>query len=319
MRRGVFQSKGSQPSGKPTCIMTVDVEDWFHILDVPLVSSPSQWEILPSRVERNFLHLLDLFADSETHVTCFFLGWIARRFPNLVRRAAHDGHEIASHGYAHCLVYRMTQDQFREDAGVARRILEDISGRPVLGYRAAGFSAGRGSPWFFEELVRAGYRYDASIFPARRNHGGFPAGKLRPYWVSTGAGRILEFPQTVKSIFGIRLCFFGGGYLRISPLRLIQLMSWWVRREQRPVIFYIHPREIDPHQPRLEMNLRRRFETYVNLGSTQRKIRALLANVEGTCFSEFIQRNDVWSAAVAEGNRPAAASATPEGAGLAGQ
>ena len=161
-----------QKSGQ--CIFSVDVEDWFHILDVPRAPDVASWSGLPSRVEANFRRLLDLFSAQGRYVTCFFLGWIAERFPHLVREAVARGHEIASHGYAHRLAYRMTRSEFRADALRSRLLLEDISGTPVIGYRAAGFSSTEATPWFFAELSASGYLYDSSVFPARRGHGGNP-------------------------------------------------------------------------------------------------------------------------------------------------
>jgi polysaccharide deacetylase family protein (PEP-CTERM system associated) len=286
-----FPPEGDTRAG---CILSVDVEDWFHILDV---SGPTaeNWDGLPSRIERNFLYLLDLFGETAVHATCFFLGWVARRFPALVRRAERAGHEIASHGDAHRLIYQMTPGEFFKDAVKSRKILEDISGREVLGYRAAGFSVTAATPWFFDKLIEAGYRYDSSIFPAARNHGGMPGACQVPYDVTTGSGKLLEFPATVTSVWGQPLCFFGGGYLRLSPLFLIKRMARRVLRQNRPVIFYLHPREIDPGHPRLPMSLRRRFTSYVRLESTEPKLRNLLATFPVTSFREMMLQNPAWA------------------------
>src|SRR5271156_1369877 len=168
----------------PRCIFSIDVEDWFHILDLPSTPPLSEWNRLPSHVEKNFLRLLDIVDERNVRVTCFFLGWVAERFPHLVREAKARGHEIASHGYSHGLIYQMTPKKFLDDASKAKRILEDVSGSPVLGYRSSGFSVTKETPWFFEKLMEAGYRYDSSVFPAPRGHGGMATSQYAPYRVS---------------------------------------------------------------------------------------------------------------------------------------
>jgi len=271
-----------------TNILTVDVEDWFHILDVPSVPDLSRWAGLPSRVERNFGKLLDLLEEGGARATCFFLGWVAERFPHLVREAVARGHEIASHGYAHRLVYTMTPLEFRADAVRARKLLEDLSGGPVTGYRSAGFSLTAGTPWFADELLAAGYAYDSSAFPARRGHGGLEGTRLDPHRQRRPAGDLVEFPVTVAEVFGRRLCFFGGGYLRLTPWPLVRRMARSVLRAGRPVIFYVHPREIDPGHPRLPMSLARSFKSYVNLRTTEGKIRRILAEFQVGTFADHL-------------------------------
>jgi polysaccharide deacetylase family protein (PEP-CTERM system associated) len=270
------------------CIFSVDVEDWFHILDLPSLQDLSRWNSLPSLVEKNFLRLLDLFDEKGVAVTCFFLGWIAERFPHLVREADRRGHEIASHGYAHRLIYEMSEHDFLEDAVRSRQILEDISGHAVAGYRSSGFSVTKRSPWFFDALVRAGYRYDSSLFPAKRSHGGIDGVPCAPYRLGPSPECLIEFPITVTPVLGRRLCFFGGGYLRFFPGCVIRRMAHKVLSEGRPVVFYIHPREIDPGHPRLPMSLGRTFKSYVNLNGTETKIRSILSEFRFQTFARFI-------------------------------
>jgi len=272
-------------------VLTVDVEDWFHILDVPSAPPLAEWAEMPSHVEKNFLRMLDLFSDHRATATCFFIGWVAERFPHLVREAAGRGHEIASHSYAHRLVYQMTRDEFYQDALRARKVLEDIAAVPVVGYRSAGFSVTDKTQWFFEALAEAGYEYDSSVFPAPREHGGMHAAQRGPHRVAAGSKSILEFPITVADLLGRPLCFFGGGYLRLFPHWLIRRMSHRVLGEGRPVVFYIHPREIDPAHPRLPMGLRRRFKSYVNLRSTENKLRRILTEFPVTSFRGFRSRH----------------------------
>jgi polysaccharide deacetylase family protein (PEP-CTERM system associated) len=281
----------------PKCVFSVDVEDWFHILDVPNAPQIEMWNELPSRVEQNFRQLLELFDETGARVTCFFLGWIAERFPQLVREAVAAGHEIASHGYAHRLTYTVTRDEFAQDARRSRSMLEDLAGVPVIGYRTAGFSATERTPWFFDELIAAGYRYDSSVFPARRDHGGNPRAEHRPHVVRADKGALVEMPVSVASICGAQTCFFGGGYLRLFPYSIVRRMSRVVLAEGRPVIFYIHPREIDPNHPRMAMNWRRRFKSYVNLHTTAPKIRCILNDFPVTTFRDYLANSEFASVA----------------------
>ncbi len=265
-------------------VVSIDVEDWFHILDLKSGPSLEEWSRLPSRVERNFLRMLEILGERSVKASCFFLGWVAERFPNLVKEAAAQGHEIASHGYAHRLIYTMTRDEFIEDARRTRTLLEDLSGDAVAGYRSAGFSVTRDTAWFFDALVDAGYRYDSSVFPAPRGHGGMKNGTRRPYRI----GSLVEFPITVAEFLGRPMCFFGGGYLRLFPYSLIRRKAHEVLRENRPVVFYVHPREIDPDHPRLEMPPARRFKSYVNLRTTEPKLRSILAEFPLTTFAGYL-------------------------------
>lgn len=271
------------------CVMSIDVEDWFHILDLPSTPRLVDWDRLPSRVERNFLRLLDLAAEHHVHCTCFFLGWIAAHHPNLVTAALRRGHEIASHGWAHRLAYQLTPDEFYEDAAKAKDVLEQISGCSVLGYRSAGFSLSDSNAWVFDELLHAGYVYDASVFPASRAHGGWRNGEYAPHLVKRPAGDLIEFPISVEEVLGYPYCFFGGGYLRLFPLAVIRRMTASVLRQARPAIFYVHPREIDPDHPRLAMNAWRQFKTYVNLSTTETKLQALLSEFEFVTLEELAE------------------------------
>jgi polysaccharide deacetylase family protein (PEP-CTERM system associated) len=275
-------------AGTLRSIFSIDVEDWYHILDVPSAPALTEWDALPVRVEANFRRLLDILAESDSHATCFFIGHIARRFPHLVREAKARGHEIASHSYEHRLVYTMSPAEFVEDASRSRKLLEDISGGPVLGFRASGFSVTEQTPWFFEKLVEAGYAYDSSTFPAARGHGGLKGGRMSPHRRQTPAGNLAEFPVTVAEVLGKRLCFFGGGYLRIFPYPVVKRMSRGVLGQGRPVIFYVHPREIDPTHPRLPMNAVRRFKSYVNLETTEAKVRRILRDFSVTTFQNYL-------------------------------
>jgi polysaccharide deacetylase family protein (PEP-CTERM system associated) len=274
-------------------VLTIDVEDWFHILDLPSTPPLGRWDDLPSHVEADFGKLLDILAERDVHVTCFFLGYVGKRFPHLVRRASEAGHEIASHGFAHRLIYEMTAEECYEDASVARKILEDAAGTAVVGYRASGFSLTEQVPWFYETLAEAGYEYDSSLFPARRNHGGMKTDRLGPFRIETAAGTIVEVPIAVARLLGKPFCFCGGGYLRLFPYPLIRRLSRAVLAEGRPVTFYVHPREINPDHPRLPMGWKRRFRTYVNLRSTEPKLRAILRDFPVTTMKAYLTQHPV--------------------------
>lgn len=272
----------------PQSIFSIDVEDWFNLSGTGQEPPPSQWDHLESRLEKNFRDLLELLAHGGGTATCFFVGYFARRFPHLVREAVVAGHEIASHGYFHRLVYEMSPAAFQEDALASRKLLEDISGGPVRGFRAPAFSVGERTPWFFDRLAEAGYRYDSSIFPARHQTGGLASSRLDPHEVPTSAGVIAELPVTVMPMLGTRLCFFGGGYLRLFPYPVIRTMGRRALNERRPIVFYIHPREIDPDHPRMPLSRRRRFTCYVNLRSTRPKIERILRDFHVTSFERYL-------------------------------
>lgn len=298
------------------CIFSVDVEDWFHILDVPAAPPMARWPALPSRVERNFHRLLNLFSETGKHATCFFVGWIAERFPHLVREATARGHEIASHGYAHRLAYTMTRGEFAADALRSRLLLEDISGTEVIGYRAAGFSSTENTPWFFSELSASGYVYDSSIFPAHHGHGGNPGSRIGPYFIADDP--LIELPMSVAEFGSTRMCFFGGGYLRLFPYFIIRRMGRRVLADGSPLMFYVHPREIDLEHPRIPMPLVRRFKSYVNLDTTETKIRRILRDFPVATCREFLFGSDSGGAdkkppTSAQHDRALAASATESG------
>ena len=176
-------------------IFSIDVEDWFNLSGTGAEPPPSEWDGLESRLERNFRGLLELLAESNATATCFVVGYFAKRFPQLVREAVAAGHEIASHGYFHRLIYQMSAVEFCEDARATRELLEDVSGKPVRGFRAPAFSVTERTPWFFDKLVEAGYRYDSSVFPALHQTGGLATGTFAPYTAKLSPGAIEEFPD----------------------------------------------------------------------------------------------------------------------------
>ena len=250
--------------------LSIDVEDWFHILDCPSVPPVEQWDLLESRVERNVEILLQLLDDLSVKATFFWLGWVAERRVSLVRRCYAEGHEIASHGSLHVPHEELGSKLFMRDITRAKAVLEDIVGEEVTGFRAPGCLVGRDHRWAFEVIKEAGYEYDSSVFPVcfSGNNGSVTG----PHRIPTASGPLLEIPPSVVQIFGVKWSFFCGGYLRLAPTWLIR---WGIRRLENdglPLVVYVHPREIDPSHPRLPLSALRRFRCYVNLRSTLPKL-----------------------------------------------
>lgn len=299
---------------KDISIFTVDVEDWFHILDVASTPPVSRWDELPGRVEQNTRRILSLCEEHGVRATFFFLGWVARRYPHLVKEAAAKGHEIASHGFSHRLVYEMSPDEALDDMRESKRLLEDLAGMQVHGFRAPGFSVLDEAPWFFETLLEAGFTYDSSVFPGPRGHGGMRSNRFGPYIVSVGEKSLVEFPVSLIKFAGRNICFSGGGYLRLFPYRFVRYLAEKTLASGRPVMFYVHPREIDPKHPRLPMSLFREFKSYVNLASTERKLRKLFNDFTLVSCKGFIGQYMesfpvVKLGATAGGNDPGVSSA----------
>jgi polysaccharide deacetylase family protein (PEP-CTERM system associated) len=256
--------------------MTVDVEDYFHVSVFDGLVPRHAWEDLESRVCANTDRLLEIFNESNTHATFFVLGWVAERFPDLVPRIAAEGHEIASHGYGHRLVYDLSRREFRDDIRRSKDVLESAIGKPVLGYRAPSYSVTPKSLWALDILIDEGFSYDASIFPIHHDRYGIPVSPRHPY-VLQRAGALVEAPASTVKWGPVNLPIGGGGYFRILPYAWTQ---WGISRlnnvEGLPAIFYLHPWEIDPKQPRLEAPALGRFRHYYNLDKTEGRLRALL-------------------------------------------
>ncbi|MDI6743186.1 MAG: polysaccharide deacetylase family protein [Smithella sp.] len=267
--------------------LTIDVEDWFHILDDPAVPAFASWPGLESRLQCNMERILAILDEHKVKATMFWLGWAAEKHPALLRRCADAGHEIASHGYRHILAYEAGRENFREDIRRGKKVIEDITGTAVSGFRTAGFGTTSGTPWLFDEIRAAGFVYDSSVFPAKRGHGGITDFKVVPHEIMTSSGALLEIPQSVVEVFGKRVSFFGGGYLRIAPVFLIRWGIGKLQEANLPLVVYVHPREVDPEHPRLPLKLHRRFKSYVNLSSTVPKLRWLCENYKFGLMKDF--------------------------------
>lgn len=258
--------------------MTVDVEDYFHVSALAEVIERKDWERMEYRAEQSTGRLLDLFAVRGVRATFFVLGWVAERSPGLVRRIHEAGHEVACHGLTHELVYRQTPQVFRQETARSKAMLEDAIAAPVLGYRAASYSITAQSLWAIDILCELGFRYDSSIFPIAHDRYGIPGASTRPGPLRAANGStIVEFPLSTKQVLGMRVPVAGGGYFRLLPYSFTR---WALRSinssDQLPFIFYLHPWEIDPGQPRFNASWLSRFRHYTNLDICENRLTRLL-------------------------------------------
>jgi polysaccharide deacetylase family protein (PEP-CTERM system associated) len=258
-----------------TNALTIDVEDYFQVSAFARYIRRDEWERHECRVERNVDRILDLLAPGSIKATFFTLGWVAERYPQVVRRIVAEGHELASHGYGHERASDLDERAFTEDVTRAKRILEDLSGQPVLGYRAPSFSIGTGNLWAFDVLARAGYRYSSSIYPIAHDHYGMPDSPRFAYRVGSG---LLEVPVTTVRLGQRNLPSSGGGYFRLLPYAASRWLIARVNRlDREPAVFYFHPWEIDAGQPRVAgIDAKTRFRHYVNLPRMEAKLQRLL-------------------------------------------
>jgi len=258
-----------------TNALTIDVEDYFQVSALAPYIPRSEWDSRECRVERNVDRILAMLDDHDTQATFFTLGWIAERYPQLIRRIEAQGHEIASHGYGHQRASDLSEAAFRADIETAKKILEDLCGKAVNGYRAPSFSIGAANLWAFEVLARAGYRYSSSIYPIRHDHYGMPDS---PRFAHHVHDTLLELPITTLRLFNRNLPSSGGGYFRLLPYAVSRWMLQRVNsHEQESAIFYFHPWEIDVDQPRIAgINRRTRFRHYVNIDRMEQRLACLL-------------------------------------------
>ena len=256
--------------------LTVDVEDYFQVQALAGTVSRAAWESMPRRVEANTERLLAAFERAGVHATFFMLGWVAERHPALVRRIVAGGHELASHGHAHERVDLLGPAAFRADIGRTRRLLEDTGGVAVAGYRAPTFSLNAATPWAFAILAGEGYRYSSSVYPVRHDLYGMPGAPRFPYRPDGGA--LWEIPMTTLRVLGHNLPCSGGGWFRVLPYAVFRLaLRRFHQAHAVPGVFYIHPWEVDPAQPRLAVRNRlSRFRHYVNLSRTAGRLERLL-------------------------------------------
>jgi polysaccharide deacetylase family protein (PEP-CTERM system associated) len=295
-----MNSAGPVPTVAIANAMTVDVEDWFQVAAFFGQIQRDSWATLEYRVEANTDRVLQIFSDAGVSGTFFVLGWVAQRSPGLVRRIHALGHEIACHGMSHEFVYRQTPEQFRAETRQSKRLLEQTIGQPVRGYRASTYSITRKAMWALDILLDEGFEYDSSIFPVRHPQYGIPGASRELGIVLTPKSqRIVEFPLTTARFGPIELPVAGGGYFRILPYRLTAAGLRSInRREHRPFIFYFHPWEIDPGQPRVaDASWSSRFRHYTNLDRCEARLQKLLADFSFTTVRAVLERRGLLSTA----------------------
>lgn len=260
--------------------LTIDVEDYYHVSAFESVVRPQDWDEYESRVGTNTRRILDILDEYRARATFFVLGCVAERDPSLVQAIHKHGHEVASHGYSHRRIYTQTPQQFREETGKAKSIVEDIIGHPIIGYRAASYSITGKSLWALDILAEEGFRYDSSIFPIIHDLYGIP-GHERFFCLlnRSGSGSIAEIPLSTIRFMGINLPAAGGGYVRLLPYAATKFALLNLNKyEQQPAVVYFHPWEIDPEQPRIRCGWKSRFRHYTNLRGMEDKVRKLLSS-----------------------------------------
>ena len=257
--------------------LSFDIEDWFHLVEIEAVADPARWDSLSSIVVEYTRWIVETIDKAGVRATFFILGWVADKHPELAKMIAASGHEIATHSYWHRKVYDLTPDEFREDMQRSIEVLSNQTGQKIRGFRAPSFSITPGTEWAFDVLHDLGIDYDASLFPGVRGQGGYPCRQEPHSFDAAPSGRAMpELPMSVMRVGPARMCFSGGGYLRLLPM-------WFIRRgfaqfndAGLPVVIYLHPRDFAPDCPRVPMPLSRRFKCYVGLKSTKRKLESLL-------------------------------------------
>ncbi len=265
--------------------LTIDVEDYFHVTAFEGSVKRSDWDLYPFRAGDNTRRILDILDEHNVKATFFVLGWVAEKDPALVGLISARGHEVACHGYGHERVYMIGPDAFREDVRRAKALLEDQCGKAVNGYRAPTYSITGDSLWALDILIEQGFTYDSSIFPIVHDNYGIPDAERFPHAITRPVGRIVEFPLTTMPMNflgrSMRLPIAGGGYLRLLPVGLIRNGFKRLNKlERQPGILYFHPWELDPDQPRIKAGFKSRFRHYVNLHTTEGKIRNLLRELD---------------------------------------
>ncbi|MFQ5863390.1 MAG: XrtA system polysaccharide deacetylase [Candidatus Brocadiales bacterium] len=266
--------------------LTVDVEDYFQVSNMESVVDRSSWKSYSLRVVPNTRKILSILEEFGVKGTFFVLGWVAEEVPELVEEIAKGGHEIACHGYDHQLVYRQGCHSFREDVLKARRIIEGITSVPLFGYRAPNFSITEGSRWALDILVEEGFLYDSSTLCTEPQDGNPSIYKIK----TNGTGSIIEFPISTVNLAGKPIVPTGGGYLRLFPLGIMKWAISGLNEKGYPAMVYLHPWELDPQQPRLPVGGLRRFRHYVNLSSTEEKLKGLLEEFDFSTASSVIER-----------------------------
>lgn len=276
--------------------LSIDLEDWFHFLDMKETRDVAGWHKYEKRVEQMTLPLLDFLDDHNQSATFFVLGWIAENHPDLVREVVNRGHEIACHSYSHPLVYEMTAAAFEKDLCLALDTIEAVTGIRATAFRAPGFSITRSCLWAFEILRKHGIEMDSSIFPAHRAHGGLPGAPISPFVLETQFGEIHELPISSTTLLGRRYVYSGGGYFRIFPGWSLKRLFMSSEKNNNPTMTYFHPRDFYANEPTLDLTFVRHFKATVNLAQTFQKLSCLLSLYEFGTVTEY-DRFQNWMAA----------------------
>lgn len=277
-------------SAGPLNALSFDVEEYFQVSAFAGVVNRADWEDYPSRVQFNTTRVLDLLDEHRVRATFFVLGWVAERHPDLVRDIAARGHEIACHGYSHQLVYNQNPGEFYEETKRSKQILEDLVGSPVRGYRAASYSVTKKSLWALDTLMDLGFDYDSSIFPITHDRYGIADAPRAPH-VATVGGRVglVEFPMSTAKMLGMNVPICGGGYFRLLPYAVTRAGLRKINRDdRRSFVFYLHPWEVDPDQPRIKASLLSMFRHYNRLGSTYGNLQRLMQDFRFTTMAEVL-------------------------------
>ena len=291
----VFRVKPAEPGMTANAItnaLTIDVEDYFQVSAFASHIARDEWDSKECRVERNVGRILEMLDHAQVKATFFTLGWIAERYPQLIRRIVQEGHELASHGYGHERASDQNWDSFFTDVNLAKILLEDLTGVEVRGYRAPSFSIGKDNQWAFDCLLKAGYRYSSSIYPIAHDHYGMPDAPRFAYEVRPG---LLEIPVTTLRLLGRNFPSSGGGYFRLLPYALSR---WMLRRvnqgDGQAGIFYFHPWEIDVDQPRVEgIGAKTRFRHYVNIDRVEGRLKRLLDDFQWGRMDQVFLRPEI--------------------------
>jgi polysaccharide deacetylase family protein (PEP-CTERM system associated) len=301
-------AKKQNKPGTVTHVLSVDVEDYFQVEAFAGTVARDSWDRWPSRVVANTQRVLDLFDEHSAKGTFFFVGWVAERFPHLVREVQSRGHELACHSYWHRTVYSLSPDEFRRDTRQARQAIEDASGACVKGYRAPSWSITKDSLWALDILAEEGFTYDSSIYPIHHDLYGVPGAKRFPYTHLCGNGlRLREYPPATLRVLGTNLPVAGGGYLRIFPSAWTELAFRTFEKSYRErVVVYLHPWEVDPEQPRIRGGLKSRLRHYTNLRGMSAKLGAVLSRHSFQRFNDLLAA-EAGESPVVEGRQAQAA------------
>lgn len=267
--------------------LSFDIEDWFHIVDIPELEDVTTWNARPTIVEEKTDLILSILNEFKVRATFFVLGWAAEKYPSISKKIVSAGHELGTHSYWHRRVYELSPEEFYSDLKRSVEVLEDQTGVKVKGFRAPSFSIIPGTEWAFDVIKEIGLKYDASLFPAKRGHGGYPCAQ-EAHTIQTSKGNISELPMSITTLGPVKVPFSGGGYMRALPLWAIKKGFKNFEKDGVPVVIYLHPRDFAPEQPVVKMPFHRKMKSYTGLSTTEGKLRALLEEFKFTTCEEIL-------------------------------